>query len=298
MPNAAKSPETKTAYGPVHRDHAVGCIDWLTAITSEDTADEYADEISTLLHRCRPDYKGVGSTLKVDDCTIWLKRMSGRTVLFSFNPTPRFKKWRGRNGLKQFLQNELGEWSLKAQISRLDHSVTLPLDPKDVFCGIDFGPKRFVESTSDGNNGRTVYAGRIGRRKEVLLYDKMRQSRRTKNKIEHQCTRLEINYVPKINDRRMKVEELPFLIEHKPFRQITRYEIELTLPKVRSCEQWRRFGQFEVMCERESFVMARRVLSKRTNKNFVKLYSNFFERTLVTPNFDQIYNKALKEFFR
>lgn len=289
MSSLPSATEELMAYGRVNSTGAVSSIDWISAVTL------VAVDIDSLIELSTPDFKGSGYTTKFSgkDSKIWFKQFKDKRVLFSFNPSKEFSNgWE----LLDELRNELGPWALKAKISRLDCAVTLPLSFQDVFMGLDFGSKRSVERYPENSLGRNVYVGRQGRRNELLIYDKRKQSKTLQGQvpIQHPCTRIEINSIVK---KGMTVEELPQLVDHRPFRHIIRYKITFNEPVIKSTKVWRRYGEFVSLVEREGFFMARKILHKKTKRNFMKLYGPFFELQKVKPSFDTIFRKGMAQFF-
>lgn len=290
MFNSTPFTEGNMAYGRVSSTVAVSSLDWLTAVTLVPV------DIDSLVELSVPDFKGAGYTTRFSgkDSKVWFKQFKDKRVLFSFNPSKDFTSgWELLNALRM----DLGPWALEARVSRLDCAVTLPLSFQDVFMGLDFGSKRSVERYPENSLGRSVYVGRKGRRNEMLIYDKRKQSRTLKNEseIKYPCTRIEINSLVK---KGMKVKELPQLIEHRPFRHVIRKEIVFKEPTVASVKKWRRYGEFVSLVEREGFFMTKKILAKKTTRNFLKLYGSFYELNPVRPSLDSIFKRGMAQFFQ
>lgn len=288
MLNSDSSTEREMAYGRVSSTNAISCIDWLSAITFD------AVDIEDLIELSTPDYKGNGFTFKLvgSEWKIWFKQFNDGRVFFSVNPSYFSSGW----DLLDVLRKSLGSWALKAKVSRLDCAVTLPTSFQKAFMGLDFGTKRSIERYPENSLGRSVYVGRNGKRNEMLIYDKRKQSKTKRNEspISHPCTRIEIHSLIK---KGMRVEDLPGLVDHRPFKHVTRYKIEFVEPTSKSPKVWLRYGEFKSLVEREGFFMARRILAKQSNRNF-KLYEPFFNRTRVKPSLDTIFRRGMAQFFK
>jgi len=161
------------AYGRVSPTGAVACLDWLSAVTSDPV------DIDRLIDLSEPVFKGRGYIFKYSGrpWKIWFNQFKDGKVVFSVNPSHFVSGW----DLLESLREALGGWALKARLTRVDCTVTLPLPFQQVFIGLDFGSKRSVERYLDNPKGRSVYVGRKGRRNELVIYDKRKESKNEKS---------------------------------------------------------------------------------------------------------------------
>lgn len=204
----------------------------------------------------------------------------------------------------EYICRELGPWALEARISRLDVNVNFPQPFNEVFHGLDFGKKRTCERWGAHATGESFYIGVKGKRWELIVYDKRKESRSKKNKgkppIKHPCTRIEIVTLPK---KKMLVRELSLLRNHRPFGHVKRYSVKL-IPPVQEADEstkefLKRFGryhEFKARYEDWGFFLARRKIAVQTQRNFHLHYGDFYSRQIVRPSLDEIFLQGITAF--
>lgn len=234
--------------------------------------------------------------------SIWFNRYKDGKVSFELNMSDHDNAW----DAFEVLREEFGDWALDAKIVRLDVNLTIPLPIREVYNGLDFGRKRSCERWGSKSTGESFYIGMKGRKHEMIIYDKRKESRAEKNKgkpkIKHPCTRIEINSIPK---KGMLVKELPLLRRHRPFSHVTRYKILLKRPVMREGEGERsylrrlgRFMEFKSKYEDWGIHLTRRRLSIESHRNYHVWYRHFYSLRKLEPSLDDIFQIGIDGFFR
>lgn len=279
---------SKIDAGSVHPTKAVSTIDKLSAVTNQTL------DLKKLKAKAEKVERGFGYFIELPkpQGILWFaeNRFDG-VVNFSLTPS------RQGNSEKTFevIEQHFGEQGLLAEIVRCDCAITLPIEFDELAIGLDFGPKRFVEKYRNTQSGRSWYVGRRGRRNELIVYDKKKEHKaKGKSEIKHPCTRIEINSVP-IGG--LKVSEIGRITEHEPFKHLTRYQVEFNEPKTQSLVTWRRFLDFKARTLREGFWETKRQLNRECNRNFKRLYGDFYELEELKPSLDEIFQIGIRGFF-
>lgn len=234
--------------------------------------------------------------------SIYFNQRKDGTVVYELSLSSFSTCWEGL----EYLETELGKWALDAIISRCDVNITTPQPIEEVFHGLDFGKKRTCERWGSHSTGESFYIGTKGNKLELIVYDKQRESRSERNKgkprIKHPCTRIEILTLPKKN---MKIRELSLLMNHQPFKHITRYKVSLIPPEMRFDEDvkdyLRRLGRFHEFKSKYAdwgLHITRRKIAYKTQRNFHAQYGEFYSKQKIEPSLDEIFQAGIRSFFQ
>lgn len=103
----------------------------------------------------------------------------------------------------------------------------------------------------------------------------------------------------KLPDRKMMLRELPLVKNHNPFGSIKAYQIVFIEPAFEaSKDTWLRFMEFKWRCIILGFWYTRRYLNIKHNKNFQKLYGDFYDRLpLCNRDLNNMYQEGIDQFF-
>lgn len=289
----------------VDRSHptsaAVG-VDTMRAITLNEVPE---DDVRALKFRFKKVKHRRGYRMKFcsnegPSWSFWFDSFEDGRVNFQVDVPPKATA----NEILEVIENNLGAWALDAKITRLDVHLTLPMAFRKCFNGLDFGKKRAVLFYKMTSYGQSFYVGMVkGQKKhELVIYDKREESlKRKRNGLEpitHPCTRFEINTRPK---KDMLVRELMILKDHRPFKHVRRFAVNLKEPaQGKNLHQYiqkrDRYIKFNTMHEYEGFFMARRLLNIDSNANFHALYGDFYELEELEPSLDDLCSAGMKKF--
>lgn len=288
------------SFGKFHPENVTVSIDTIRASTLKEV-DE--DLVRRLRLRSKP-VRPYGRVLNFYDETqsIFFHQRKDGIVVFELS----LSSFSTSSEVFEYLEEQLGPWALSACIQFCDLNVNFPYPIKDIFHGLDFGRRRSCERWGSRGTGETFYIGCHGNRWELKIYDKRKESRARKKKnqvpLKHPCTRIEIMTLPKKN---MKMRELSLLVDFKPFKNVTRYNVTLIRPEMKIDESTRgylrrlgRFHEFKARYEDWGLYIARRKIAIETERNFHSQYGEFFTRQQLEPSLDDIFQEGIRGFFQ
>lgn len=287
-----------------HETHTAVGVDTVRAVTVKEVPKDIIQRLKLRAKKAK-NSDGYNLTLYSDDSStpwkVWFRQFEDGRVIFSTKCPPGLLV----HEFLMLLENNLGSWTLDAEFSRLDVHLTVPLRFKEFFNGLDFGRKRAVKFYTMNNKGQSFYVGKVKNKKsyELLIYDKQKESRFNKKSgppIPYPCTRIEINTRPK---KKMKVRELPLLLNHRPFKHVKRFSVTLKEPvvagnKLHSRQRRDRFIELRTMYNSEGFFMTRRHLDISTSFNFHKNYHQLYELEELSPSLDELFAAGMKKFIK
>lgn len=289
----------RISVGPSHPLNITVSVDTLRASTLKAVSRTVISRLQLRSKRVRP----FGWRLNCfdSDHSIYFYQRKDDTVVFELSLSSFPTVWEAFDHLR----TELGPWALEAKIARCEVNLNFPLPIEKVFHGLDFGKKRTCERWGSHAGGESFYIGVKGNRLEMIIYDKRSESRAEKNKgkppIKHPCTRIEIQTLPK---KDMKVRELSLLLNHCPFKHVTRYKVNLIKPEVDFDENVHdylrklgRFHEFKSKVDDWGFYLARRKIAIQTQRNFHVHYGEFYSRQKLEPSLDEIFQIGIRGFF-
>jgi hypothetical protein len=262
-----------------HPSKTLASLDKLTARTSCSVSDEFDPFI-------KKHFFSSGSNLKYSKIKLWFNELDNGDTVFSFNPSD----FNCFSEALELLDEIFGKGVRSAKISRLDCALTLPHQFDEVFRGLDFGPRRTIESYPESANQRGVYVGKHKRKYACLIYDKQK-----KEKLSYPCTRLEINSIPKGG---LELKQLPKIKRHTPFSKMKRYKVKFKKPTKTQERVLERYYTFKSRVRREGFWWTKRRLNAESNGNFAKLYGKFYELEPIEPSLDKVFQTLIKDYFK
>lgn len=290
----------RVSTGKPHPVNVTVSVDTVRATTLKVVSKTLISELQSKSKRVRP--YGYRLNYFDSDQSIYFNQRKDGTVTYELSLSSFSTYWEAL----EYLESELGKWALDAIISRCDVNITIPQPIEEVFHGLDFGKKRTCERWGSHSTGESFYIGTKGNKLEMIIYDKRRESRAEKNKgkprIKHPCTRIEILTLPKKN---MKMRELSLLMDHCPFKHVTRYKLTLIEPELQFDEDIKiylrrlgRYHEFKSKVQDWGFYIARRKLAMQTQRNFHVYYGEFYSRQKIEPSLDDIFQTGIRSFFQ